>query len=148
MKLTTYTLAIFTAILLTSCGLKPIPSEHALVRMDKEQTSLDKLGNGKILIYNDANILHTGDNTSQLNVVLDGKNLGQLRAKNYAIVNLPNGKHIFNLHHLDLVNMRSEHEVTVTDTLKVIRVKPTVTSNKLEVTNQLPGNWDKYEYMK
>ena len=148
MKHLSTTFALFTAILFTSCALRPIPTEHTLVQMDKEQTTLNALGNGNILIYNDANILHTGDNTSQLNIKMDGKNLGQLRAKNYVIVNLSNGKHTFDLHHLDLVNMRSEHEVMVTDTVKVIRVKPTVTSNKLEVTNRLPENWKKYEYMK
>ena len=147
MKLSTTPLAILLVILFASCALRPIPTEHTLVQIDKEQITLDNLGNGKVLVYNDANILHTGDNTSQLNIVLDGKNLGQLRAKDYVIVNLPNGRHVFNLHHLDLVNMRSEHEVTVTDTVKVIRVKPTVTSNKLEVTNELPTNWKKYGYM-
>jgi len=35
----------------------------------------------------------------------------------------------------------------VTDSTKVIRVKPTITSNKLEIVNQLPENWDKYQYM-
>ena len=148
MKLPVAPLAVFIAILISSCALKPIPTEHTLVQMDKEQTSLENLGNGKILIYNDANILHTGDNTSQLNIKMNGKNLGQLRAKNYVIVTLPNGKHTFNIRHLDLVNMRSEHEVMVTDTVKVIMVKPTITSNKLEITNQLPKNWEKYSYMK
>jgi hypothetical protein len=70
-----------------------------------------------------------------------------LRAKDYVIIRLENGKHLFKLRHLDLVNMRSEHVVTVTDSLKVIRVKPTISSNKLEVINQLPENWEKYEYM-
>ena len=147
MKLTTTPLILFIAFLLTSCGLKPIPSEHDLVRVEKEKLSLDELGNGRILLYNDANILHTSDNTSRLNIKMDGKNLGQLRAKDFVIVSLENGKHIFNINHLDVVNMRSEHEVIVTDTLKVIRVKPTITSNKLEVVNKLPDNWDKYEYM-
>lgn len=128
--------------------MKPIPSEHNLVMMDKEKVSLNELGNGTILIYNDANILHTADNTSQLNIQLDGKNLGQLRAKDFAIVKLENGEHVFNLRHLDLVNMRSEHKITVTDSLKVILVKPTITSNKLEIVNQLPSNWEKYRYMK
>ena len=79
LKITTY-LAFFISILFTSCALRPIPTEHVLVQMEKEQTTLDNLGSGKILIYNDANILHTGDNTSQLNIKMDGKNLGQLRA--------------------------------------------------------------------
>ena len=147
MKTTIITFALLFAILLTSCGMRPIPSEHDLVQVNKETLSLDDLGNGKILIYNDANILHTGDNTSQLNIVMDGKNLGQLRAKDFVVVQLENGKHNFNLRHLDLVNMRSDHEVTVTDMVKVIMVKPTVTSNKLEVVNQLPENWEKYRYM-
>lgn len=144
---TTSILVLFITILFSSCGLRPIPSEHNLVYIDKEKISLNELGNGKILIYNNANILHTADNTSNLNIVMDGKNLGQLRAKDYVIVNLENGKHTFNIRHLDVVNMRSEHEVFVTDTLKVISVKPTLTSNKLEEVNQLPKNWDKYKYM-
>ena len=147
MKLTTYGLAAFIMLLFSSCALRPIPSEHNLVQMEKEKIDLESLGNGNVLIYNDANILHTGDNTSQLNIVLNNKNLGQLRAKDYVIVHLENGKHQFNLRHLDLVNMRSDHEVTATNELKVIRVKPTVTSNKLEVTNRLPDNWEKYSYM-
>jgi|SRR5690606_24988336 len=146
-KITISILSIFITSLFISCAMKPIPSEYPLVMMGKEKVSLSELGNGTILIYNDANILHTADNTSQLNVVLDGKNLGQLRAKDFAIVKLGNGDHVFNLRHLDMVNMRSEHKVTVTDSLKVIMVKPTITSNKLEVTNVLPANWDKYRYM-
>lgn len=147
MKITKFSLSVFFIILSSSCALRPIPSEHDFVKMEKENISLDELGEGNILIYNDANILHTSDNTSQLNIKIDGKNLGQLRAKDFVIIKLEEGKHLFNLTHLDLVNMRSEHEVTVTNTLKVIRVKPTVTSNKLEVVNQLPKNWKKYSYM-
>lgn len=140
-------LSIFISCFLFSCAMKPIPSEHNLLMMDKEKVSYNELGNGTILIYNDANILHTADNTSQLNIQLDGKNLGQLRAKDFAIVKLSNGDHVFNLRHLDVVNMRSEHTITVTDSLKVIRVKPTITSNKLEIVDQLPDNWEKYRYM-
>lgn len=140
-------LFFFTASLLISCAMKPIPSEYPLVMMGKEKVTLNELGNGTILIYNDANILHTSDNTSQLNVQLDGRNLGQLRAKDFAIVKLEKGAHVVNLRHLDLVNMRSEHKITVNDSLKVIMVKPTITSNKLEITNELPANWEKYRYM-
>jgi|26BtaG_2_1085354.scaffolds.fasta_scaffold31564_1 hypothetical protein len=147
MKHLTSTVAICITILFSSCALSPIPSEYNLVKTEKKMVDLESLGNGTVLIYNDANILHTSDNTSQLNIVLNDKNLGQLRAKDYVIIRLENGKHLFKLRHLDLVNMRSEHVVTVTDSLKVIRVKPTISSNKLEVTNQLPENWEKYEYM-
>jgi hypothetical protein len=141
--LTTFTLFI----LLASCALRPIPSEHNLIKIEKAEVSTSDLGFGKILIYNDANILHTSDNTSRLNIKIDNKNLGQLRAKDFAIINLENGSHIFNIRHIDVVNMRSEHEINVTDSTKVIRIKPTITSNKLEIVNQLPENWDKYRYM-
>lgn len=130
-----------------ACALKPIPSEHNLIRMKKDEISLARLGDGKVLIYNDANILHTADVTSRLNIRLDGKNLGQLRAKNFAIVDLKEGKHVFSIRHIDVVNMNSKHKVMLTDSIKVISVKPTITSNKLEIVNQLPNNWDKYEYM-
>ena len=134
-------------LILSSCALKPISSEHALLRMEKEDISSESLGKGKVLIYNDANILHTGDNTARLNIVLDDKNLGQLKAKDFVIVKLENGNHVFNIRHLDAVNMRSTHKVVITDTVKIIRVKPTITSNKLEITNEFPNNWDKYGFM-
>ena len=134
-------------LILSSCALKPISSEHALLRMEKEDISSESLGKGKVLIYNDANILHTGDNTARLNIVLDDKNLGQLKAKDFVIVKLENGNHVFNIRHLDVVNMRSTHKVVITDTVQIIRVKPTITSNKLEITNEFPNNWDKYGFM-
>lgn len=134
-------------LILSSCALKPISSEHALLRMEKEDISSESLGKGKVLIYNDANILHMGDNTARLNIVLDDKNLGQLKAKDFVIVQLENGNHVFNIRHLDVVNMRSTHKVVITDTVKIIRVKPTITSNKLEITNEFPNNWDKYGFM-
>ncbi|MEC8833031.1 MAG: hypothetical protein VX772_11780, partial [Bacteroidota bacterium] len=90
---------VFVLLLNVSCALKPISSEHALLRMEKEDVSLESLGNGKVLIYNDANILHTGDNTARLNIILDDKNLGQLRAKDFAIIQLENGDHVFKIRH-------------------------------------------------
>ncbi|MDT0644256.1 hypothetical protein RM553_15570 [Zunongwangia sp. F363] len=140
-------LLIFLSVTITSCALKPIPSEHNLVRKEKDDISLSGLGNGKILVYNDANIFHTGDNTARLNIQLDNKNLGQLRAKDFVVIDLENGKHVFNIRHIDVVNMRSEHEINVSDSVKVIRVKPTITSNKLEITNQLPNDWKQFHYM-
>lgn len=142
-----FALTLLISSIFLSCALRPIPVEHHLVMVDKKNISIDELGKGTILIYSDANILHTADNTARLNIQLDGKNLGQLRAKDFAIVKLENGNHVFNLRHLDMVNMRSEHKITINDSVKVIMVKPTVTSNKLEIVNQLPDNWEKYRYM-
>ena len=140
-------LPVFVTLFLASCGLKPIAPEHQLIHVDNKNISLSDLGNGEVLIYNDANIFHTADNTSRLNIILDEKNLGQLHAKKYAIVKIEEGKHFFNIKHLDVVSMKSDHVVDVTNSVKVIRVKPTMTSNKLEIVNELPDNWDKYSYM-
>ena len=59
---------------------------------------------------------------------------------------MENKKHVIRLLHIDVVNMRSEHDVIITDDTKIIRVKPTLTSNKLEVANELPDNFGKFKY--
>ena len=130
----------------TSCALKPITSEYTFIKTNIENVQLDDLGNGDVLIYNGANILHKMDNTARLNIWLDQKPLGQIRPSEYVIINLKKGKHHFKVLHIDVVNMRSEHEVEIDEETKVIRIKPTLTSNKLEVTNEFPKNFDKFKY--
>ena len=100
-------------ILLTSCALKPITSEYAFIKTNIENVELNDLGNGNVLIYNGANILHKMDNTARLNIWLDNKPLGQIRPSEYVIINLKNGKNHFKVLHIDVVNMRSEHEVEI-----------------------------------
>ena len=135
-----------TLLVLTSCALKPISSEFSFVKTDLEKVELDKLGDGNILIYNGANILHKLDNTARLNVWINNKALGQIRPSEYVIINLTDGKYDFKALHIDLVNMRSNHEVVIDNKTKIIKIKPTITSNKLEVTNVLPSNFDKFKY--
>ena len=135
-----------TLFLLTSCALRPITSEYTFIKTDLEKVELNKLGNGTILIYNGANILHKIDNTARLNIWIDNKPLGQIRPSEYVIINLKNGKHKFKALHIDLVNMRSEHDVEIDNETKVIKIKPNLTSNKLEVTNEIPKNFEKFKY--
>lgn len=139
-------LTLLSLTLLFSCALKPITSEYTLIKTNIENVELNDLGNGNILIYNGANILHKMDNTARLNIWLDHKPLGQIRPSEYVIINLTNGKHHFKVLHIDVVNMRSEHEVEIDNETKVIKVKPTITSNKLELTNEFPKNFDKFKY--
>ncbi|MDN3693370.1 hypothetical protein QWZ06_14285 [Chryseobacterium tructae] len=40
--------------------------------------------------------------------------------------------------------MRSKHLVDINEHTKVIKIEPTITSNKLTITNMLPENFDKY----
>ncbi|WMI65452.1 hypothetical protein RBH94_15475 [Aestuariibaculum sp. YM273] len=111
-----------------------------------EKVQLDNLGNGTILIYNGADILHKIDNTARLNIWIDDKALGQIRPSEYVIINLKTGKHQFKALHIDLVNMRSEHDVEIDDKTKVIKIKPNITSNRLTVTNELPEKFEKFKY--
>lgn len=140
-------LACSAFLSLTSCALKAIPSEYSYIKTDLTKVDINDLGNGSVLIYNGANILHKLDNTARLNVWIDNKPLGQIRPSEYLIINMENKKHVIKLLHIDVVNMRSEHDVIVTNETKIIRVKPTLTSNKLEVTNEFPNNFEKFKYV-
>jgi hypothetical protein len=139
-------LLFFALFLACSCGLKSIPSEYTFIKDSFEKVELNKLGNGKVLIYNGADILHKVDNTSRLNIWIDDKPLGQLRANSYIIIDLKKGKYKFKVLHLDMVNMRSVDEIEIDDKTKVIKIKPIITSNKLTITNKLPTNFDKFRY--
>ncbi|MEO8532644.1 MAG: hypothetical protein ABI441_02785 [Flavobacterium sp.] len=136
----------FAFLLATSCGLKSFPSEYTFIKSGFEKVELDKLGKGQVLIYNGADILHKIDNTSRLNIWIDDKPLGQLRANQYVVVNLKKGKYKFKILHWDVVNMRSTAELEIDETTKVIRIKPTISSNKVIVTNELPKNFTKFRY--
>lgn len=137
-----------TTLLLTSCALKPITSDYTFIKTDLEKVELDNLGNGTILIYNGADILHKIDNTAKLNIWIDNKALGQIRPSEYVIINLDNGKHQFKALHIDVVKMRSEHNVEIDNNTKVINIKPNITSNRLTVTNELPKKFEKFKYAK
>lgn len=145
-KIIKYIIFFSIIILFNSCGLKPITSEYIFIKTDLEKVELDKLGDGNILIYNGANILHNMDNTARLNIWIDNKPLGQIRTSEYVIINIKKGAHKFKVLHIDMFNMRSEHEIQVNKDTKVIKVKPTLTSNSLEVTNELPKKFEKYKY--
>jgi hypothetical protein len=140
------TVLFLAIILMTSCALKPITSKYNFIKTDLENVALDKLGNGTILIYNGADILHKIDNTARLNIWIDNKALGQIRPSEYVIINLKNGIHQFKALHIDIVNMRSTHEVQIDNKTKVIKIKPNLTSNRLFVTNELPKRFKKFKY--
>jgi hypothetical protein len=142
-QLVNITITLFS---LTSCALKPTTSQYDFVKTNFEDVTLEKLGNGKVLIYNGANILHKIDNTARLNVLINGKTLGQIRGREYVIVDLAKGHYEVKLHHIDVVNMRSTHSFMMNDSVKVIKIKPTITSNKLEITNELPERFEKFTY--
>ncbi|WP_240514944.1 MULTISPECIES: hypothetical protein [unclassified Flavobacterium] len=138
----------FAILLLSSCALKAIPSEYTSVKDGFENVGLDKLGNGKVLIYNGADILHKMDNTARLNIWINNNSFGQLKANEYAIIDLREGHYNFKVQHLDMVNIRSDHKVEIDSKTKVIKIKPTITSNKLEILNELPQNFNNFSYSK
>ncbi|WP_242404079.1 hypothetical protein [Formosa agariphila] len=141
-----FSLIIVAILLCNACGLKPIASEYTFVKTDVEDVDINQLGDGHVLIYNGANMLHTVDNTARLNVWIDNIPLGQIRPSEYAILNFKPKSYQFKLLHIDFVNMKSEHTVEINNQTKVIMIKPTVTSNKLEITNELPSKFEKFKY--
>ncbi len=146
MKNTKHYFIIAILLLLLSCGLKPIDSDYQFIDSEIETIKLDDLGNGKILIHNGSNVFHKIDETSSLNIWINDRAAGQLKASEYVIIRLNEGSNTVRLLHKDVVNMRSEHHITISDSTKIIMVKPTITSNKLEVTNEFPRNWHKFSY--
>ncbi|WP_144281629.1 hypothetical protein [Chryseobacterium echinoideorum] len=144
LKFTKEILLISAVLMLSSCALKSIPSDYNTIKLDIVNT--ENLGDGKVLIYNGAGVLHSVDNTARLNVWVDGKSLGQIKAREYLIVDLNKGNHEFKILHIDMVNMRSTHQINVDENTKVVKLEPTITSNKATVTNILPENFDKYRY--
>jgi hypothetical protein len=141
-----YLLLFLTFLVFTACALKPIISEFTFIKTNFEKVELDKLGNGTILIYNGADILHKIDKTARLNIWIDNKALGQIKPREYVIINLKEGKHQFKALHIDVVNMRSTHDVVIDKKTKVIKIKPNITSNRLKVTDELPRKFEKYTY--
>lgn len=146
MKTQPIVIAVLLSLFLVSCGLKPVASEYTFIKTDIEDVKLDDLGNGNVLIYNGADILHKMDNTARLNIWIDNKAVGQLKPSEYAIINLESGPYQVRLLHIDVFNMKSEHEVVIDKDTKIIKVKPNLTSNKLWVTNEFPKRWEKFTY--
>ena len=146
LKKTKYLFLFSLVVLINSCALKPIISEYNFIKTDVKNVALEKLGNGTILVYNGADILHKIDNTGRLNIWINDKALGQIRPREYVIINLKDGKYEFKALHIDLVKMRSTHDVEINANTKVIKIKPNLTSNRLTVTNEFPKKFEKYKY--
>lgn len=130
----------------TSCALRSITSEYNFEDSSMIDVSLEKLGDGKVLFYNNVNFMHTLDNTGRLNVWIDDKPAGQVRGGEYIIYKLSPGKHRVRLLHIDMANIRSSHEIDVNQSTKVIKVKATAVSNDLSITNILPDNFSKFKH--
>lgn len=125
--------------ILTGCSpLKSIKSEYNLIRTSAGAISANEVGNGKILIFNGSGMNHIFDDTARLNVWINGTALGQLNAYEYAVLLLLPGKYNFRLQHKDMVNFESTHEVEITNETIIINVKPTITSNKVEIISNMP----------
>ena len=132
--------------LLASCAaLRPITSEHNFVKVDTEEIELDELGNGRVLIHNGSDFLQMFIGEHRLTVWINGKALGRLHAKEYAIVDLAQGTHQVKVMHPDLFG-KSFHDVEIDETTKVIEIVPGFT-NQLTVTNSLPSRFEKFAYM-
>lgn len=139
--------AISLILALNSCALRPLASSYDYQINRTESINLDNLGNGRILIYNGADGLHKIDNTARLNMWINEKPMGQVRASEYAIIELEKGTYEFKLLHVDMFKFKSTHKIEINEKTKVIRIEPTITSNDLTITNQLPTKINKFRYV-
>ncbi len=144
MKLKIFLLLFISSLLFSSCLLKPIQSEFSLQRTFSDPVIIGEFDNGKILIYNGAGFNHKIDNSSFINVWINNKPLGQLMSNEFAIIYLLPGKYEFKLVHKDIKNFTSTHIIEIDKDTKVICVKPTITSNKVEITNTIRNNFHLY----
>ena len=133
--------------------MRPISTSVDYQSNKAERVDLSELGNGKILIYNGAKFLHKIDNTASLNLWMDDMPMGQFNAGEFAIVDLNNIAYLdgssyeFTLHHLDVIKFKSRHTLGLDSTTKIIMIKPTIVSNKIEVKNQFPDDFYKFRYI-
>lgn len=134
-------LLIITSTLYISCSLKPIQSEFSLQRTFSDPAIIGEFDNGKILIYNGAGFNHKFDNTSSVNIWINNKPLGQLMSNEFAVIYLLPGKYEFKVVHKDVKNFSSTHVIEIDNDTQVICIQPTITSNKVEITNNIPNNF-------
>tara|TARA_B110000977_G_scaffold82367_1_gene109990 strand:- start:214 stop:681 length:468 start_codon:yes stop_codon:yes gene_type:complete len=140
-------LTVLIVFTLESCALRPIASQYDYQKNKIENVTLNKLGDGRILIYNGANGLHKIDNTARINMWIDDKPMGQIRAREYGIIELQEGEYEFYLVHIDLFKFKSTFKIEVNNKTKVIRIEPTAISNDMNITNKLPSKFEKYRYV-
>ncbi|MCO6176392.1 hypothetical protein NHF50_15185 [Flavobacterium sp. NRK F10] len=136
---------IITPILFSSCALKPIKSEYSLLSSSSEPTLLNELDNGKVLIYNGAGLLNKIDDTSDLNIWINNRALGHLKANEYAMIYLLPGKYEFKIQHKDIAKINNVQIIDIDFNTKIICVKPTITSNTVSIENNIPVNFNKYK---
>jgi len=137
---------VFAAFLFAGCSnLKPIPPEYNLVRTFANGARLYDYGKGKILIYNAAGLNHKIDDTARLNIWINGKSMGQLQANQYAVLFLMPDTYEIRVQHKDVGNFESAHIIKIDHHTSVISVKPTLTSNKVEITNNIPEGFQAYK---
>jgi len=138
------TILILMLLIFSACSsLKPINSEYNLIRTSTSP-EVYKYGNGKILIYNGAGALNKIDDSASLNIWINVKALGQLRSNEYVVLYLMPDTYQFKIQHKDVVNFESIHTIKIDNETSVINVNPTITSNKIDITNYISPNFQWY----
>ena len=137
---------LVSIFLSASCAaFKPIAPECNFVKVDAEEVALNELGDGRVLIHNGSNFMRVFSGGHQLSVWINGKALGRLNAKEYAIIDLAQETHQFKVMHPDFFG-KSFHDVKIDETTKVVEIVPGF-ANRLTVTNRLPDRFEKFAYM-
>lgn len=133
--------ALVCVVALAGCMARPVRPEipHLAEDLASKSSSPDEV---RLVVYNGSNKLLFGmDYTGRVNIWLDGKALGGPDIGEYLQVQVPRGKHQFKLVHLDLVEIKSVHEVDLQDDPTFMEVYATPVSNAFKLHPELPtGN--------
>ena len=134
---------------LTSCALKPVTNDYNLVETNINEVDLDDLGNGKVLVYNGAALWIHG-RFEKSNVWIDGKGLGQLRVREYVVVDLEEGDYQIRIKRNDglFTLPKSTHDIKVDKHTRVIKVTPSFFTSSVVQAEELPRRFEKFAYAK
>lgn len=134
-----YLSLIALAAALAGCALPPrLPSEMPLLGPDLAIRS-SSASDVKMLVFNSSNKLFFGlDGSGRIDVRLNGKALGSLDIGEYLQVQIPKGKHVLTLSHLDFIDFVSKHDLEATTDPLIVEIWATPISNSIKVHPEMP----------
>jgi len=102
-------------------------------------------GKTRVLFYNTTNLVLFGlDFTDKIDILLNNKNVGSARAREYILVDLEPKEYELNLTHYDaLIKFSNTYKLMVSDVDMFVNVYNGLVSTKYKLDKQLPDKFDK-----
>jgi hypothetical protein len=130
---------LLLAAAVAACAVPPIAAELPRVPLNPLQAPTDPTVSRVVFRNNQPMPGYHLSPTGRLNVSVDGKGLGQIAPGEYVALDLPKGKRRVSLVHRDVVDFKSEHVLTLEQSVVVVDVFATITSNSMVVVDSSPS---------